>query len=347
MEINGKRFLKSCVAFLLAVLMIAVQMGPAGGAKVVRADGDGPVVYGEDDLVPGLTVNLGDKILLDKTFKFHYDYYGHDMAKTVPAGTEITIEANTAYDRFWNPYVISYNGNSNTIAVSTSGSDDSYAMGRIIIQNVNNTADMIEISGYKMETALSGHVEGVGKYDILVGAENPASFEYFDYAIMDYQKYDVNFKTADSSPFTANGIDANGNFINQAGDIVFSSSGNNGWKVIDEYDDEIGHVYVVEPYNFEEYIEVHVDDGIEVTGVTDGKAPVFGLIRAKSKNIFAADYIKRYAPVTVLDMPKDEDGYYTYVLPNIAGALSIENRRVLYTKEDIMECRVGDIFMPV
>ena len=37
---------------------------------------------------------------------------------------------------------------------------------------------------------------------------------------------------------------------------------------------------------------------------------------------------------TVLNMPKDDDGYYTYQLSNIVNDIRIENRKVLYTKYD-------------
>ena len=146
MKVDNRKFFKSFVAFLLAFLMIAVQMGPAGGAKIVRAEGSEPVVYSEDDLEPGITINFGDKILLDKPLKFQWEEYGWKNTDTVPAGTEITIDMNTGYDRFWNPYIISYNGVTRTISISRSGATDSYSLNKIIIQNVNKTDEQVEIS---------------------------------------------------------------------------------------------------------------------------------------------------------------------------------------------------------
>ena len=349
MEINKRRFLKSCVAFLLAFLMIAVQLGPVGGAKVVRADGDGPAVYGEDDLVEGLCLNVGDQIRLDKPFKFKSVEDGdYVYTETAPADTDIEFTLNTGYDRYDFPYAFVYDGKVRSINARQASASrryaGSYSMEKVVIQNITKSDTDVNISSLKLQMAYSGYIENFAKYDILVGSEFGAHFATYNYSsgFMDADKI---FKTADGSPFTASGIDANGNFINQAGDIVCSSSGNNAWLVVGEYDDEMGHVYVVEPYNFEAYVNVNVEEGIEVTGVEDGRAPVFGMICAKSKDIFAV-FNKGYY-TTVLNMPKDEDGYYTYQLSNIVNDISIENRKVLYTKYDLMEARVGDIYMPV
>ena len=262
------------------------------------------------EITKGTVLKIGDKLKLNQSYRIQ----AMGGLVTLPVDTEVEVLANSDPD-----YAISMKIGDSVYDVYTASFGTGFFLNSVCMRDFNGE-DVLCFSKNQLYLSSAASLEpGDG---LLKGASGNV-----------YVQDDEQAKMVRS-------IDLSGTILFYDGTAKPLPEGRyNGWRIAEKDN----YVYTVEPYFYEIPFQITVPEGMIVEGCDGNTANIGDTITFKSKKLYcvSADTNK-----TVADMVRDDEGYYCCTINRVIGEVSAAYRKVVTTKEELLQAEMGDFFTP-